>query len=305
MNMNMNTIIQHYKFLLTTLASLLFITSSTAGGLFGNKKSSTDYRCYKDCPIPDQAKNKMTIFILAGQSNMSGRGELRKYPDKLMSHPRAFMFGNDYQWKPAYEPHDDATNQLDKVSADKNAGVSIAMSFAISLLEKNPDMYIGIVPCSKGGTVIKQWERSLRPNSLYGSCLARAKEAQQQGKIAALLFSQGESDARDPVKYPRPVSSTRNWGKLFSEFVNDFRQDINIAKLPVIYTQIGHHTSPKFFVNWKIIQQQQANINIPHIRMVPTKDLKLKDFVHYNTNSYIKLGQRFADAFRKLEPTVK
>ena len=44
----------------------------------------------------------LKVFILAGQSNMSGHDDLS---DSVPSgHPRAFVFGNDYRWRQATEP---------------------------------------------------------------------------------------------------------------------------------------------------------------------------------------------------------
>jgi hypothetical protein len=45
--------------------------------------------------IPEAFRGKMQLFLLAGQSNMSGRGRL---PDeKPEPNPKIFVFGNDYQ----------------------------------------------------------------------------------------------------------------------------------------------------------------------------------------------------------------
>jgi hypothetical protein len=63
----------------------------------------------------DALYGKLSLFVLAGQSNMSGRGEL---PPSQASHPSVVMFGNDYRWRPAIEPVDDATRQVDVISLD-------------------------------------------------------------------------------------------------------------------------------------------------------------------------------------------
>lgn len=278
----------------------IFIPHKYLNGDFLLKDTTEDITCIKNCELPKNAKGKLTLFILAGQSNMSGRGELSELPPTHNSHPRAFVFANDYQWKPASEPIDNAFSQRDKVSMDKNAGVSPAMEFAITLLNQNPDLFIGFVPCAKGGTVIGQWQRNLSTNSLYGSCLQRAKEAMKEGELAAILFSQGESDARDPLKHPNPAPSAENWGEMFTNMINDFRMDIGIANLPIIYAQIGSHKAPKLFTKWDIVRQQQQSLSLPNVDMIKTDDFSLKDYVHYTTKSYMKMGQRYAEKYKDI-----
>lgn len=300
--------IQGKKLILISLAVfavsvVLFISELGNGNGDGHAEQppGTYASCVRDCSLPDTVRGKLTLFILAGQSNMSGRGRMKHYPDRLKSHPRAFLFGNDAQWKPAYEPHDDAIGQIDRVSEDRNAGASMAMSFAIRLLEHDPDMYIGLVPCSMGGTVIEQWQKNLSPRTLYGSCLNRAREAMAMGQIGAILFAQGESDARDPDKNPRPMPSPHSWAKKFTEFATDFRSDLGLPKVPLLYTQIGRHKDPKFFRYWESVQKQQAAVALPNTYMIKTRDLPLKDYVHYTTQSYITLGERFADKFIQIK----
>lgn len=248
--------------------------------------------------LPEAVKGKLQLFVLAGQSNMSGRGPLRDFDNKLSD--SIFVFGNDYQWKQGYEPIDDPTGQIDKVSLDKNAGVSLAMPFAFALLQGDPTIKIGFIPCAMGGTVINQWQRDLSPDSLYGACLKRVKQALPEGTLAALLFHQGESDAWDPAVYTNPAPDASGWPGKFTAFVNDFRQDLNRSDLPVVFAQIGTHRDAKFFPNWDIVKQQQATTQMPNAVRVTTSDLELQDYVHYKTEGYVTLGQRYAHAYLSL-----
>ena len=64
------------------------------------------------------------------------------------------------------------------------------------------DMAIGLIPCAKGGSLIHDWRRNLDDNTLYGSCLKRARAASLMGNVAGLLYFQGEIDAVDPKEQP-------------------------------------------------------------------------------------------------------
>jgi len=54
------------------------------------------------------SKENFHLFLLAGQSNMAGRGIISAEDEKI--HPRVFMLSKDGKWKPAVDPiHYDKT----------------------------------------------------------------------------------------------------------------------------------------------------------------------------------------------------
>jgi hypothetical protein len=245
--------------------------------------------------IPKEYQGKLKLFILAGQSNMSGRGDAPKLVVK--PNPKIYVFGNDYRWRLAKEPIDDPSNQVDQTSEDLDAGFSPALSFATTILERHPDMIIGLIPCAKGETSIYDWQRNLSNDTLYGSCLKRVRTASIMGNVAGLLFFQGEADARDPIKYPKATMVPNQWAFGFITFVYSLRSDLNLPELPVVYAEIGTNTTPEEFKNWKIVQEQQRSIRLPFCSMITTDDLPLKNDIHFTTDSYRVIGKRFAEAY--------
>jgi hypothetical protein len=248
--------------------------------------------------IPEELQGKLSLFILAGQSNMSGRGEVAKSGQD--SNSMVFVFGNDYHWKIAEEPIDDPSGQVDKVSEDPDASLGPGLAFATSLIERRPDMAIGLIPCASGGSSIYQWRRSLSENTLYGSCLKRARAASTMGDVAGILFFQGEADAMAPELYQETVLLPDEWGDRFVALVNNWRQDLNSPELPVVFAQIGTNTAPDIFVNWAAVKEQQASVEMPFCGMITTDDLALKDGVHFTSESYQIIGRRFAEAYSNL-----
>jgi hypothetical protein len=249
--------------------------------------------------IPPEFQGKLKLFILAGQSNMSGRG---KVPASLQkTNPKVFVFGNDYQWKLAVEPIDSPAGQLDTISEDLDAGFSPAMSFAEKLLESEPGILIGLIPCAKNSTSISAWNRDTRVTTLYGSCLNRIQQASQMGTPAGILFYQGETDASDPLLYPtKGIIPTDLWAGKFGGMVQNWRADLGSPNLPVVFAQLATHGDPKSFINWEAIKQQQESVNLPFCRMVTTDDLTVVDGVHLSIESYQELGKRFASAYLDL-----
>lgn len=229
------------------------------------------------CPPPDT-----TIYILAGQSNMSGRGEI---PAQKADIDDAWVFGNNWQWRILSEPVDSSTGQVDTVSMDTNAGYSLASSFARTWLADHPGGSIAFVPCAKGGSIIADWQRSEDRNTLYGSCLARGREAAKYGTIAGVLWYQGESDAMLLAD-----AHVDDYWRLQAQLFADFEQDFG----PVTFAQVGATTWPEWFPNWETIRAQQVG-------GVYTADLPLGDFVHLNADGYDALGVRFYQAARLRE----
>lgn len=145
-----------------------------------SKKDEVNPAAQKQVTIPDQYLGKLSLFLLVGQSNMSGRGELPAEVQEI--NPQVFVFGNDYRWHHAVEPVDSPIGQVDSVSIDYDAGYSLATSFANALLENDPELIIGFIPCAAGGSSIQKWQKDLSEQSLYGSCLKRAKHCFEGGQ---------------------------------------------------------------------------------------------------------------------------
>jgi hypothetical protein len=248
--------------------------------------------------ISEEHKGKLKLFILSGQSNMSGKGGLAPWTQQ--TNPNIYMFGNDYRWKLAVEPVDSPVGQIDKVSEDEGVGSGPSLAFASALLEKYPNMVIGLIPCARSGTSIDEWRRNLSVDSLYGSCLKRARIASRMGEISGLLFFQGEQDALDPLAYPNAMPHPENWGSEFKTFVESWRSDLNLPELPVVFAQIGQQKMPMDLPNWKVVQEQQRAVQLPFCEMITTDDLELKDELHFATKSYQIIGERFAAAYLKI-----
>jgi Carbohydrate esterase, sialic acid-specific acetylesterase len=250
--------------------------------------------------ISEEFSGKLSLFILAGQSNMSGRGDV---PSQQSIHSRIFVFGNDYRWKIAREPTDAAEAQVDLVSEDKGAGFGPGLAFAIALIKRNPDRAIGLIPCAKGGSSIQDWQRSLSEDTLYGSCLKRIRAASTVGRPAGMLFFQGETDALDPKRYSKKSPSAPSYAVKFTTFIEDLRRDVFLPRMPIVFAQIGTHEAPEDYVNWELVKKQQEKISLPCTAMITTGDLALNDGVHFTTDSYRIIGERYADAFIHLMAT--
>ena len=78
--------------------------------------------------VPFAQQGHLSLVIMAGQSNMSGRGIINAAPPIEVKN--AFVFGNDDYWYVLKEPVDSSTDQVDEVSLDIAVGYSPATAFA-------------------------------------------------------------------------------------------------------------------------------------------------------------------------------
>jgi hypothetical protein len=268
-----------------------------AGGTGGYLSLRSKY-LYAEPIIPSSYRGDLLIYIMAGQSNMSGRAGIAEEPDFV---ERTYVFGNDYEWHPGVEPVDDPTRQVDVVSLDESAGYGPGLGFAQVLTRQKPNKGIGLVPCAKGGSSIEEWQRDFSTDSLYGSCLARARLASQAGEIAGIIFFQGEQDALDPAAQSGTVH-VDDYAATFAAFVTDFRNDLGVADLPVVYAQLGDDPGLEQYVNWAAIREGQAEAldQLSCAAMITTDDL-LFPGVHFSRDQYREIGRRFAKAYLEIE----
>ena len=233
------------------------------------------------------------IFVLAGQSNMSGRGLVSELPSRFPTHAhRIWNFTNAGYWELAQEPIDDAENQKYSVSADPDAGVGLGLAFADALAEMYPSWHIGLVSSAKGASSIDAWSPNMAPSTLYGSCLERCRFVEQAGELLGVLWYQGESDTYS-------LQAVKSYPEKFRDLVNAFRRDLKNDGLRFVTVGLAEVERPGDgrFLYWKDFQKMQSQINIDGVRMVAAKDLRTFYGVHLTTRSQLILGARLSHGF--------
>lgn len=238
------------------------------------------------------------VYILAGQSNMSGRGALSDLAEaERVPDPAITLYGNDGQERVAVEPLDDAGDQVDPVSADRLAAVGPGLFFARAMRQRNGRPVV-LVPCAKGGSSIGQWRPADARDTLYGSCLARAREA--GGRLAGVLWYQGETDAE------KSATIAAGWGESLAALVARARDDAGNADLPVAFVRLSDKPAPAEgvdrFPSWGIVQDQQAGLHLHCVASVPAAGLpRNADDLHLATAAQRVLGPLLARAMIDLQ----
>lgn len=186
----------------------------------------------------EEAKEK-DIFILAGQSNMAGRGGVLVnnatgllawngfVPKECQPNSSILRFSAKLTWVQAREPlHAD-------IDVKKENGIGPGMPFAHELLAEDPKYgVIGLVPCAIGGTTIDEWAKG---SLLYNQMVRRARSSLVGGgRIKGFLWMQGESDTNS-------LPDADAYKPKLEKFFQDVRFDLMSPMLPIVQVHISLH----------------------------------------------------------------
>jgi sialate O-acetylesterase len=240
------------------------------------------------------------LWVLAGQSNMEGVGDL---VDVTPPHPNVMMLGMDGRWNQAEEPlhwlvdSPDPVHSLDPKTREERAarahknrrkGAGLGLPFAAALTEAT-GVPIGLVACAHGGTSMAQWDPAKKDEggkSLYGSMMRQFRLA--GGKVKGVLWYQGESDSGG--------EAAQRYGPTFARFINSVRSDFRQPELPFYYVQIGRFVRAGDPKGWNTVQEAQRLLpeRVPNTAVISVVDLELDDGIHVGTQGLKRAGQRLA-----------
>jgi hypothetical protein len=244
--------------------------------------------CSRVTPSTSLAIPQRALFLLAGQSNMAGRGTVEAGDRLPIS--GVLMLDRTLAWMPATDP----------VHFDKpSAGVGPGRAFALALHEHDPSESIGLVPAAVGGSPISSWE----PGALdaatkthpYDDAIARARVAMRAGTFRAILWHQGEADAT-------PERSVAYAGRLRA-LITRFRTELGDPNLPFVIGELGQFPRS----GWSAARERVDSVHravaasMPGVAYVSSDGLTHRgDSLHFDSASARELGRRYAAAYLTL-----
>jgi hypothetical protein len=239
------------------------------------------------------AKENFHLFILAGQSNMAGRGKVDDEGRK--AHPRIFALNRQNAWQPAVDPL-----HWDKPAA----GAGLGKPFAEIVAEKNRGVTIGLIPTACGGSPIRTWEPGgfwkQTKSHPWDDAIARAKRAMQDGTLKAILWHQGESDAtaEDAVIYEEKLES----------LIARFRAELNVPALPFIIGQLGRFPRKPWDAHRERVHAAHQAIakRVKNVRFVSAEGLgSIGDDLHFDTAALRAFAKGYAEAYLEMTAAPK
>jgi len=233
-----------------------------------------------------KADTSLQIFLLAGQSNMAGRGVVEA--EDGVVNPRVRKLDESMKWVPAVDP----------LHWDKPAivGVGPGRSFGLALAARDSNARIGLVPAAVGGSPISSWQPGARDPGTgtypYDDALARMRVALRDGKVRAILWHQGESDAT-------PALSVVYAEKLRA-LIALLRSDLGQPDLPFIIGQLGQFDGKPWSAEVQRVDSAHRAIaaSVANVAYVSSAGLRDKgDALHFDAASARELGARYAAAY--------
>ena len=231
-------------------------------------------------------KPSYDVYLLIGQSNMAGRGEILE-SDRVPIEG-VWMLGANDEIIPACEPLNlYSTIRKDAVWQGYNLGDSFARK-----LHKRTRRPILLVVNARGGTSIQQWMKGAPKEnigedflSFYDEAVRRTRIAQKYGRLKGIIWHQGESDTSP--------DNLAVYLENLSVFVADLRSDLGVDEsVPFVVGEVNYassHTAINPVLN-------KAAETIPNAWCASAEECGVNnDNLHFSREGLIRLGEKYAD----------
>ncbi len=229
-------------------------------------------------------RKKVWVFLMAGQSNMAGRGVVE--PADTVPNQRIMSINSKNEIIIAKEPL--------HYYEPARTGLDCGMSFARKLLLAAPaDVSILMVPVAVGGSSIQRWLADSTWNNV--KLLSNAKQkiavASKVGEFKAILWHQGEANSNTKEDIDQHLHR-------LASLADTLRSAVGKKHLPLLIGELGSFSkNPDGFsrINKQLLAYTMTD---KHSALIKTGDLPHKgDQLHFNSEAQRLMGERFADKF--------
>jgi acetyl esterase/lipase len=257
---------------------------------------------------------KLKVFLLAGQSNMEGKGD----GAKLTPDERARLKAVQPRIRIAYN-HEPLV-PLDVITAapgnKKRFGVDFTFGpelfFGLRVAEAWPNDEILLIKRSVGATSLygrwnpdwtkekaaKFGEENAQP--LYPDFIGYVREIlstypRDSYEICGMLWVQGEQDSNVSKNGPEPAES---YGRNLQNLIKRVRTDVGVNDLPFLLVQVGNG---KVVEGMRTTEQTMQNVTLVPRSMDPASPNFFPQYPvgHYNYEGQKRIGSLLAEAFLK------
>lgn len=253
------------------------------------------------------AEGKAKVFILSGQSNMSGGGPV--VPEGLQFDPavgdKVRMWDASDVWnKRGVLGKWVNLNELQAIKKEMRMDIiGPEFGFAKAMSELYPAEEIHLIKVAKGGTPINFWlpDEKGKANG-HTQLLENLKNAlakiEGEYEIMGMLWMQGESDAKTQAE-------AEAYQKKLEQLIALVRKETAKPELPVVIGRLSSRIleSTKFkmpFVKTVQSAQEAVTKTDKNVFVIDTDDLSQRDdLVHYDQAGQLGLGKRFGEAMVK------
>lgn len=236
--------------------------------------------------VPKDAA-KFHLFLLAGQSNMAGRGKVDA--QDLKRNPRVLSLDKNGAWQVAVDPL-----HFDKPQV---VGVGLGKTFALDYAKAHPGVTVGLIPCAAGGSPIASWEPGARHDQTqsnpYDDALARTRKAMKSGDLKGILWHQGESDSS--------LEASQVYEEKLHRLIARMRADFDAPNIPFIAGQLGQFEGRPRDENRQRVDAvlQSLPEKVAQTAFVKSDGLEHGgDGIHFGAASAREFGHRYFQAYQ-------
>ena len=221
-------------------------------------------------------------FLLIGQSNMAGRGDIGDV--ERIANPALKVLRNG-RWQRLFVP----------VNPDRPfSGVNLAESFA-DAYQREHGVEVGLIPCADGGTRIDQWKEG---SLLFDHAVMQARLAERTSTIAGVLWHQGESDSKPEL--------CEAYGAKLEAFYAALTRALRLEDVPFLAGGLGDFLAEREELrdHFRHIDRQIEAFTRAHpmTGYVSAAGLPGRpDNLHFNAPALREFGLRYYEAFKALE----
>jgi hypothetical protein len=253
------------------------------------------------------AEAKTKVFILSGQSNMSGGGHVLAEGlrfEAAVGDKVRIWDASDVWGKRGTPGRWTSLNELQAIKKELGKDmIGPEFGFARAISELYPADEIHLIKVAKGGTPIDWWlpDASGKENgrtALLANLDTALEKIEGDYEIAGMLWMQGESDAKTQV-------DAEAYQAKLERLIALMREKTGEPGLPFVIGRLSSRIleSPKFKMPFvKIVQSGQEAVakNVKNAYVVNTDDLSQRDdLVHFDQEGQMGLGKRFGEAMIK------
>jgi hypothetical protein len=233
------------------------------------------------------------VFLMAGQSNMSGNANAVNLPIDLQSPLPAVRYNYHIG-----NPTTVSTGWEDLSPWVRNSAYGPEMGFGHRLNSDVPDP-VALLKHAHGGTSLERdWNPAAPPegSQLYPlfinhvtNALPLLGTAGVDYEVAGMFWQQGEADQN--------ISRAPFYEDNLNNFIASVRSDLG---LPDLRFYIGALHEDAALQNLDTLRQAQMDVAAadPNAYFVETSHLTLKlDLIHFNSTGQVGLGEAYADAY--------
>lgn len=167
--------------------------------------------------------------------------------------------------------------------------MSPSYAFSKKIYESSGGRKILLVVNARGGTGIDAWAATSTSANYYSEAVRRTRQACRYGTLKGIVWHQGETDAG-------PVASTTYMSRL-SALVSALRRDL--GDVPFVAGEIADAIAESQYFNPVITTVSQHISN--SACAVSDGCTTISDNIHFDRDSQIVMGERFAEAMLNLQ----